>query len=367
MFGAGLLVALFLVTASACGGVQKAEGWASPVVDGSTVYYFPKRDRLASLTVDGTNATQNWIFPDKSRGETKGLKFKAAYDVTLNGDTLYFGAWDGPVFALAAKDGSLRWKLDKVSGGLVGGPVVAGDLVVFATTDGRLYARSKADGRTAPGWPDKGIKLHGEVYATPIVAGEMVVLGTLKGELQAFKLTDGSPAWEAPFEATGAIPEVTSLDGDRLFVATLAKRVHIIDAKTGKPLNGEGFITKDWVWSKPYFKDGIAYFGDFSGRIYALDITLNTTRWIAEADSRIKSGPAAVGETLVLATRDTEVLFLSLADGKLLNTVPVDKGTVRAPLVTSGDRVLIASTKGALYLADPAGRAVDLINVAGQQ
>lgn len=367
VLAAGLLVALFALTATACGGVQKPEGWASPVVDGSTIYYFPKRDHVASLAVDGINATQSWIFPDKARGDTKGLNFKASYDATLDGDNLYFGAWKGPLFALAAKDGALRWKLDHGGGGIVGGPVVNGDRVIFATSGGRLFVRDKATGRTAAGWPEKGLNVGSEVYAEPVVAGEVIVLGTLKGELLAFKLADGSRAWDAPFKASGAIPEVALLDSGRLFVPTLNKRVYIIDVTTGKALNGDGFKANDWVWSRPYFKDGVAYFGDFSGRVYALDITTSQVRWQAELGARIKAAPAAISDVLIVGTREPAVVFLSLADGKVLNTVPIDSGTLRAPLVVSGDRVLIASTKGNLYLANPADRGVDLIVVAGKQ
>ncbi len=368
---AGLLVLLTLITATACGGVKNPEGWASPAVDGPAIYYFPAKDRLTAAALSGASASRTWTFPDKSRPEQKDLKFKAVYDAPASdGDTLYFASWDGRVFAVGRADGALRWTLKNViKGGVVGGPVLAGDRLIVGTTDGRLYALSKADGRAAPGWPANGLDFPDGIWAPPIVKGQTILVATMGGRLNAFRVSDGSPAWAQPFKADGAIADMALLTEKRLFVPTLNKSVYIVDADTGE-LAAPVFRAQDWVWSGAAYRDNIAYFGDFAGSVYALDITTGKNTWATpyDAKSKVKSAPVIVDDVLVLATRDPAIHFIGLKDGKFLNAVPLpDAGTIRSGLAVLNGKPLILTTKGKLFQADTQTRSVTQLVVAGEK
>jgi outer membrane protein assembly factor BamB len=367
---AGLIVVVFALLATACGGIKNPEGWASPVGQDSTIYYFPRKDRVAALSVEGGFATESWTFPAPGRDDQKELKFKAVYDAAADGTTLYFGSWDGRVLALDAATGEVRWTLkSEIEGGIVGGPIVAGEYIAFGTTDGRFYVRQRSNGAAAPNWPEAGINFPEGIWAAPVYADGVLYFATMGGEVWAYNIDTGRPAWQHPFKTTGAIADLALLGNGRLFVPSFNKNVYLVDAATGRQV-GEPFAARDWVWSRPAVANGAIYFGDFSGRVYALDITTLTPKWPSPYDSggRVKAAPVVIGDTLVVANRDSEVHFIDTATGQRLNMVPLsDAGTVRASLLAYDGKALVATTKGRLFLADPERWAVTPLAVAGTQ
>ncbi|MGI8926449.1 MAG: PQQ-binding-like beta-propeller repeat protein, partial [Tepidiformaceae bacterium] len=245
---------------------------------------------------------------------------------------------------------------------------LADGVLYFGTTEGKVYAVTAATGKFAPGW-EKPLSFGDGVWAPPVVAAGTLYIATMDGELHALGAADRREKWARPFKTEGAIPSLTLLDAGHLFVPTLAKKVFIVETATGEAPSGE-FRASDWVWTRPAFAQGVAYFADLSGTIYALDITSGRVKWTTSAGGKVKSGPAIVDDVLVLVDREPVVHFLTL-DGALRNTVPIlGAGTVRAD-VTAGEaggpfagKALIATTKGKLFEADPRGSVVE-IPVAG--
>lgn len=385
-FAAGLLLAGIALLATACGGTVNPQGWASPVLNGKTLYYFPAKDRLAAVTLAGNGApsvsAESWRFPEKAREDQRKLKIDSVYTApVVDGDVLYFAAYSGKVFAVNT-DGTVRWHLADVNGSIVGGPTLGGDLLVFGTTEGRLYAIKKSDGSLAPNWPKGGMRFGNGIWAAPVIRDGTVYVATMKGEVAAIGLADGARRWERSFKATGAVAELQLLDDGLLFVPSLNRHVYILDPGDGSVL--VDFRASDWVWTRAASRDGVAFFGDFSGRIYALDISSGQSRWIPyETHARVKSAPAIVDDVLVVADRKPAVHLISLQTGQRVNVVPLEgAGTVRADVLAfasglqglqsvdhpgdgKADRALIVTTKGKLFVADPAARTVTEMIQAG--
>lgn len=373
LLAAGLVLIGFALLATACGGVRNPEGWAGPTIDDSRVYFFTKKDRLAAITLTSeTTANAAWRFPDSTRPDHRDHNFDSVYTTPiLHNDALYFASYDERVYAVRVSDGAVLWaSRDRYGAAVVEGLALAGDRLILGTIDGRIYAINTADGTPAEGWPIGGVRLGEAIYANIVVIGDSAYAGTLDGHLYRLNVNDGSFEWDAPFDARSPISDLTVLDGGRLFVPTLGRRIWIVDTATGQAPLGE-FRTSNWVWSGAASANGIIYFGDFSGQVYALDITGDTYRevWLAayDAGSRIKSTPAVVGDTLVVATREPEVHFISLRDGTVKNRVPLEgTGTVRAPLGLLDDAALVVTTRGRIYRANPALGNVQEILVAGE-
>lgn len=358
---AGLLAVFLAVTASSCMGMPNPQGWASPVTDGSTVYVFTKKDRLSAIDFDADGrATTLWTFPDRDNPKQKNIRLEAVYTTpVLDGDRLYLGSYKGEVMALSAADGELIWRDTAIHGGIVGGPVLDGDVLLFGTTENRLYALNKADGTTAKGWPAGGFNTGAPVWASPVVSDGIAYIATMRGEVRAIRMADRTDAWPEPFTIPGAIVSLRLLGDSRLFVAGLNRSVNILDTATGKAVTPM-FQASDWVWNTPAFHDGVAYFGDFGGKVYALDITTGKTLWTSSSPTnKVRSGPLVIGDVLVVVDRDPVVHFLDLKNGSALNTVPlVDAGTVRADVTPGDATALIVTTKGKLFRADPKTRSV---------
>jgi outer membrane protein assembly factor BamB len=360
---AGPLLLLLALTLSACGGVKNPEGWASPVSSGSTVYYFPKKDHLAAITLaaDGSAKTQ-WQFPNQLPDQ-KDLNFKYSYGITLADGVLYLGSWNDHFYAINASDGSLKWSFKNVSGGLVAAPTVANGLVFFGTNDGHLYALNASDGSPAAGWPAGGRDIGRGIWAPVLVKDQVAYVATLEGKVYAFNIADGSDRWAKPFESSGAVANLGFLDDTHLFVPTLDKKVYRLDIDSGTA-DGPPYATHDWVWTTATVVDNVAYFGDHSDRVYALDITKWQEKFPpVDVGAPVKSTPVVIGDVLVVASRDPEVLFLDRNSGEILNRVPIQGGTVRADLTVMDGKALIATTNGQLYVADPSARRVVQVTV----
>lgn len=365
-----VLLALVVLVSSACVKTKNPEGWASPTLTNSSLLYLQNSGRLAAVSLpDAGNAATQWTFPDsRSHPDQKDLKLKGVYsDPVVSGDLVIFASYDGDVYALAAADGIVRWhaKKDRFNGSVVSGPVLAGEVLVVATVEGDVYGLNKADGAAAAGWPTGGVHLgKGGVWAPPVaLPGDRVAIATMGGDVLALNVKDGSEAWRSAFKASGAIADLAPLGDTYLFVPTLTGQVAVLNATDGSQV-GAAFKASDWVWTTPAYVDGVAYFGDFGGDVYALDIATMQPRWTYATGDRVKATPAVVDGTVIVADRKPVIHFLNAQNGELLNKVPLlESGTVRAGLTGQAGKALIATTAGKLFAADPKQRAVSPIDV----
>ncbi len=370
-FPVAVAIGLFALLAAACGNVANPEGWAAPVFDDDTVYYFPDKDRLdaVAFTRDGAGA-RLWTFPDKNLEDEEDIDIEAVYgEPVVDGDRIYFAGWEGEAYAVSATSGRLLWttkgRLD-ITGSVVSGPKLHEGILYIGTTEGRVYAITTENGTAAPEWPEGGLRLSKGIWAPPIIANDRLYIATMDGDLHALSLVNGTPLWAEPFNAgRGAVPDLAMLNETTLWVPTLGKRVFFVDAETGTEV-GTPVETADWVWTRPEIAETNAFFGDFGGIVHALDITTYAQLWQTASDTKIKASPVLIGDTLVIADRTPAVIFLDADTGQRKNTVPLlNAGTVRANVVERDGVAYILTTRGQLFRADPERLSVVPIAIAG--
>jgi len=368
-----LLCLAFL--AAACVGTENPSGWVAPVFDGQTVYFAEAHDHLAAAPVPGADnqTTLSWVFPDKNNAAQKGISLKAIYgQPVFDSANVYTASYSGGVFALDKKDGHVVWEMKaEISGNVSGGVAISSTLLAFGTTDGHLYVVNKSDHTTATSWPTAGLSVKGGIWATPIFStdGQTLYVATMSGDLAAYNVKDHSVAWS--FHASGAIADMSLLDSTHLFIPSLNHHLYVLDPSQGGKVTTD-YIAKDWIWTRPAYQDHVAYFGDFSGDVYALDLSgdsgqLKWEKQISTSGTRIMSGPALVGGLLVVADRFPAVHFVDPATGAVKNTVPlVGVSTVRADISVEGNFAYVSTTNGHLFRADPSQLKVAEVTVGGR-
>ncbi len=121
-----LAVGLFALFAASCVDVANPEGWAAPVFEDGTLYYFSDKDQLdaVAFTTDGSAALL-WSFPGQQQDGEEDINIEAVYgEPVVDGDRIYFAGWEGAVYAVSAESGQLLWstrgRLD-ITGGVVSG------------------------------------------------------------------------------------------------------------------------------------------------------------------------------------------------------------------------------------------------------
>ena len=344
--------------ASACVGFSEPRGWAAPVFDGDTVYVFVDRDEFAAVALDEFGGQALWVFPDGDLSPEEDIDLEAVYGPPLfANDRIVLAGFSGETVALGGEGrfvpGRGSWHRDDVHGAIVGGATLAGDRFAFGTTEQRLYVRSVVDGAAVPPWPADGLRLDGEIWSQPVAVGGVLYVGTMTGKLYAFDLETGAELWAEPFDADGAIAELAFIGEGTLFAPTLRGEVWLVDAESGRA-RGDAFRAEGWVWTRPVIRDGVAYFGDFKGFVYAWRMADGRTLWTYDTESKVKAQGVIIGETLIVGDEGGTVHFVDLATGIRRNAVKLDgAGKIRAGLVEKDGFAWVLGTEGKLYRADP--------------
>ena len=355
-----------LVLSAACVGFASPKGWSPPQFEDGNAFVFLDEGRLSALAFDETDnsrARELWRFPNDDLYPLEDdIDLKAVYGppVFLE-DFIILAAYSGEIVAITRdgryEPGSGSWKIS-VPGEIIGTAVVAGDRLIFATSEGRLYVRDVATGGGVAAWPGNGKELGASIWASPIVSDGVVITATMKGTVQAFNLETGIAVWDAPFKKDSAIAVLALINENVLFVPGLGGIIDFIDVQSGQSI-GQSFETEGWVWSAPLVKDGILYFGDFAGNLYALDITkgINVENQVWPpifVGGKIKGKPVIIGQTLVLADEDATVHFIDIEKGIINYSFSlIDTADIFASVVEYEGFAWIVSENGELFRADP--------------
>jgi outer membrane protein assembly factor BamB len=192
----------------------------------------------------------------------------------------------------------------------------------------------------------------------PAVVWEGVAyIANIRGYLTAVSMRNGRVLWRKRIGTTSASsPAVDAGRGQLVAVTKEPGRIALVAMKTGK-IRWRHSIAR--AEPSPVVVRGVAYFGDESGKVYALDLRRRKMRWIFSGGAKITSSPAVVGQRLYVGDYAGRVFALNARSGRRLwtgsagtrvyGTVSVAHGRVFAPSVFSGLSALSARTGRLLW------------------
>jgi outer membrane protein assembly factor BamB len=188
------------------------------------------------------------------------------------GNTIYVGAWNGRLYAVATDSGRLRWSF-QASDDIKGSAAQAGDLIVFGDYSGNVYGVRASDGTQA--WKTKAGR---RFYGGPGIADDIAVIGDVGGAVVALQASTGTRLWRQG--TRGA-----------------------------------------FVYASPAIARGTVFIGSYNGTFEARDLKTGKVRWTFDAGGRISGSATVVGDTVytsVLARRGEQdrTFGLDVATGK---------------------------------------------------
>ena len=152
------------------------------------------------------------------------------------------------------------------------------------------------------------------VWATPLLHDGVLYVPSVDHLLYAVDAATGIKIWEADLE--GAIASTPFLYEDFLYVGGYSHKMYKIS------LNGEIVAEHEgsnWVWGTPVVYDGILYYSDLRGSVYALNPNDLTEIWATQPANRgIRPAPVVTEEYVVVASRNGKLYWLSREDGSLI-------------------------------------------------
>ena len=267
-------------------------------------------------------------------------------------NTVVVGSGKGDVIALDSA-GRALWK-SAIAGEVLAAPVVASGNVIVRTTDGRIFALNRIDGKRNWVFQRAAPALTLRTSASVIVNRGVIYAGYPGGKVVALELDSGKPIWESAIslprgstelERIADVSGLPVLDDTRICAAVYQGRTGCVETLNGNVL-----------WSREISSaDGVAidakqvYVADTAGNVFALDKTNGATVWkLEKLQLRDPGTPVVVKGKIVVGDKDGLVHVMSPENGDLIGRVATDGSRVVSLLAGSG-RVIAQTDKGGVF------------------
>lgn len=341
-----LLLSMLLLTftLSACGSVTTASSWPGLLVDGDTAYLAYNTHIYA---INLANGTEKWRYPAAVEGQKVDPKKTFYATPTMTGDgKLVVGSFDHRLYKLDPATGQeiiAGWPFTQSTSRFVAGPLALDGEIIAPSADGQIY-NVGSDGSLH--WQ---YKTENSLWATPASDGEKVYVSSMDHRVYALQQESRELVWKTD-DLGGSVVGTPTLseDGSTLYVGTFGNALVAVDTGSGK-VKGK-FTTLGWVWSGPALSDGVLYFGDVEGNLYAVDAADLSQKWTIHPDAQpklaIADQPLVVGDSLYVASESGNLYIVNKANGSVLNTIALggERGKLNTSPVAADNLVLVAIT-----------------------
>jgi len=344
-----LMLVLSGVVISGCTGVgAQARGWSGVAVVEDRLFFGSMDGELVALSASSGMLQWSPFVPEVPKS---GIGFgcaPASESVAIYGtpvvaeDLVYFGGYNGKVYAINSSTGALRWvypREDNISP-IVGGLVVEGGRVFCAASDGKICALDADTGDLL--WD---FQADGKIWATPVVVEETLYVGSLDKKLYALNAGDGVQKWQ-PFEVGGAIVTTPLVYKNTVYFGSVDRHMYAIDAEDGTLKWRSELEAGNWFWAKPVVANGTIYAGNLDGKVYALNAETGDVVTDFDLGSSVASSPVLIDNSVIVAAEEGKLFSIDavsnqirqLADMAALTDKELD---IHSPLSTGQGRVYV--------------------------
>ena len=359
-----VLFLVLLTTLAACGGPPPITSWPGYVVKDDSAYLVSS-DQIFEVNVASDVADVKRQVWNVKPVNAAGIGYHSQPALSDDGKTLYFGSDalsgnSGAVFALDLEKVTLKWTYpitdsDVNPGNIFGGVILDEGALYFAGGHGLLFALDAETGR--PKWDkpfDPGTQTR--IWSTPAAKGNTVFVASQDHHLYAVDKSNGSLIWKFPKDGEAAIGTLIGSPaayGDTVYVGSFDSNLYAIG------MNGElkwKFKADGRLWEPPTEVDGVLYFGDLNGNVYALDAaTGQSTKWpqAAKVEGGVRATPLVADGVIYLGTDQHKIYALEAETGRPKWQAPFNARDGEMMLVTpalSGNTLVVLPN---LASADP--------------
>lgn len=241
--------------------------------------------------------------------------------------TVYIGAGDKKLYALDVATGERRWDF-ATKDWILASASYSDGVVVVASKDSRVHTVSARTGRRGLYYDaGQGRRIGGG----PVTQGDLAIFGSKGGLVYAIdRKAKTYPLGRAIFRAK-----------INLYVW------NAISNPVQKGTVWSATVTGD-VTHTPAVADGTVFVAATPGRVFALDSSTGEQRWEADLGVNITSAPIVAGDTLLVGTEDGAVLGVDIESGAVLWDFKTGDQITASPIV-AGDTMFVSSHDGKLY------------------
>jgi outer membrane protein assembly factor BamB len=257
----GRLVAMLRDTRAEAWSIRLGDLVARPFVDGERIYAVATSGRVAGVTARGV---EQWRIELESRVVSSPL---------VLGDALVLAATDGTLFALDPATGVVRERVDPGTGPIWGDAVVleppdGEPLAIYATLSGQLFAvTSDLEVVARRSFPSR-------FFVGPRLDGSILYLSGHEGMIWAYEWGGAELRWQR--ELPGVLRSRPAVHARGVAVGDLGGTLYILDRETGElrwHTRLDGAIT-----ASPLSEGSTVYVATEQGSLYAFRPTTSASR-----------------------------------------------------------------------------------------
>jgi outer membrane protein assembly factor BamB len=266
---------------------------------------------------------------------------------------LYVGGMDRKVYAVDLANGEVRWSA-RLSGMVLGGVLLSGDTVFAASSrpEGQVQALRRTDGKRI--W---------RVSAHPIAAPLAMIRGVLvaetqRGEVLALEPGTGKVRWRRRVGVARA-PAAEAGDGGILVSTTDSLfRLGVADGKVTHRVASPGTVVASWLPHK-----GALLAGTTDSQVVSIRPADLQRVWTVTVDAPVLGSPAAIGDTLFLATRVGTIYRVDPDSVPRAERIASLDWPVTAPVTILRGQILLGGADGTIRALRPDGTEVWRVRV----
>lgn len=299
----------------------------SPVVVGKTVFLACQSNIQA---LDAETGEEKWKYPAEGPIGTPSAATIKATPAVDNG-FVFVGATDGVMYGLDADTGSLKWQF-QTGGHIRFSPVFANGIVYFGSDDGKVYGLDEKTGKQAV----TAVKAEGAIIGSPTISDGMIYFTSADLSFYAVNAASGHARFS--LRTTNTNVYSTPVANDRYIFTVGGNNLY---AMTRGGATRWTYPAHNPIIDTPLVTDDGVYFGDRSGRLYAIDLK-GRDKWTItdNADRAMR-----FGDKPAKTTKGNDP-FLQLA------------GAIYSSPLQSGPNIIVGTNRGFLYAIDAASGAI---------
>ena len=265
-----------------------------------------------------------------------GRRFTGLMQVEDN--VLYGGSVDRKVYAVDLMSGEVRWS-SRLPGMILGGVLRAGDTIFAASSrpQGRIYALDRSRGK--PIW-----KVSTDPVGAPLalIDGVLVAL-TQRGDALGLDPGSGKVRWRRRVGVCRAAPAPAGSGGVLLATTDSLIRLSVTDGKVTHRAGSPGTIVSSWL-----ALGGGLLAGTSDSQLVSIRPDNLTLNWTLRVDAPVLDSPAALGDTLFLATIRGTVYRIGPGPEPVARRIASLHWPISAPVTVVAGQVLLGGADGTI-------------------
>ena len=317
-----------------CGGAVKS----SPVVGGGRVFFGSYDGKVYAL--DANTGKKVWDFDTGTAVEASPL---------LAEGTVFVGSLNGVLYALDAAKGKPKWTYetgDRVAGSAnwVKPASAKRTHILAGSYDSSLHCMDAQSGKKLWAYMTENF-----INGTPAIyrkSSEIAVFGGCDGKLRLVSAVSGKQISEI---AVGSyIPASVAIQGDRAFFGHYGNRLVCVDLSRMRILWEYGGEREAPFFSSPAVWEDKVLIGSRDGALHGVDGKSGKRFWVFETRGAVDGSPVVCGNSAVFGSLDGRLYLVDMQSGKALWSYEIGGSITSTPAV-SGGKVFVGSDDGRVY------------------